>query len=159
MGPAGALTLSRVIRADADALFAAWTDPNVLAHWWRQVGDGWAFAGAVVDLRVGGRYRLAMTDPDGRTHVALGAYREVRRPRRLVFTWDWENPANRVGETLVTVEFRDAGPQHTEVVVRHERFTDPARMGRHRQGWTDLLVLLERHLLTSGDRHLPTERP
>jgi len=138
------LRVSRIIRADPDALFQAWTDPEALRHWWRQEGDGWAFAGASLDLRVGGRYRLAMTGPDGRTHAAVGVYREVQRPLRLVFTWDWEDPASRVGDTLVSVEFKEAGRDGTEVVVTHERFADPARMGRHEQGWTELLRLLER---------------
>ncbi len=136
------LRVSRTIRADADTLFRAWTDPGLLMHWWRQEGDGWSFAGATIDLRVGGRYRLGMAAPDGTTHVAVGVYREIHQPTRLVFTWDWENPAFSVGETLVSVEFRAAGDR-TEVVVTHERFADAARMGRHRQGWIELLQLLE----------------
>jgi uncharacterized protein YndB with AHSA1/START domain len=135
--------VSRAIRADPETLFAAWTDPKVLMHWWRQEGEGWAFAGATIDLRVGGRYRLAMTGPEGKTHAAVGVYRAVERPVRLVFTWDWEDPARRVGDTLVTVEFARAGAERTEVVVTHERFADRARAGRHEQGWTELLRLLE----------------
>ena len=138
------LTVSRVIDADAATLFRAWTDPRELSLWWRQEGDGWAFAGATLDLRVGGSYRLSMTGPDGRRHTAVGTYREIRPPVRLVFTWDWEDSATRVGETLVTVEFKDNGDRRTEVVLTHERFADAARMGRHRQGWTDLLSLLAR---------------
>ncbi len=68
----------------------------------------------------------------------------MHRPVRLAFTWDWEEPTNRVGDTLVTVEFKDAGGNRTEVVLTHERFADAARMGRHEQGWTELLRLLER---------------
>ena len=85
------LRVSRIIRADPDTLFRAWTDPRELMHWWRQEGDGWTFAGASIDLRVGGRYRLGMTGPDGKTHVAVGD-RAVHRPVRLAFTWDWEGP-------------------------------------------------------------------
>lgn len=142
-GAIRSLRVARVIRADAEALFRAWTDPQVLMHWWRQAGEGWAFAGAAIDLRVGGCYRLAMTDPEGRTHAAVGVYREVEPPARLVFTWDWENAARSVGETLVTIEFKDAGEDRTEVIVTHERFADAARVGRHEQGWTELLRLLE----------------
>ena len=105
--------------------------------------DRWSFAGASIDLRVGGQYRLGMTDPAGTTHVAVGVYREVQRPVRLVFTWDWENPANRVGETLVSVEFKALGEKRTEIVLTHEGFADSTRMGRHEQGWTELLRLLE----------------
>ncbi len=49
-----------------------------------------------------------------------------------------------MGDTLVTVEFKDAGDNRTEVVLTHERFAEAARMGRHEQGWTELLRLLER---------------
>jgi len=119
-------------------------------HWWRLEGDGWAFAEASMDLRVGGRYRLGMTGPDGKTHVAVGAYQEVRRPVRLVFTWDWEDPASRVGDTLVTVEFKNADRNQTEVIVTHERFVDAARKGRHEQGWTALLRLLDRFAISAA---------
>ena len=141
-----ALRVSRVIRADAETVFRAWTDPGELRQWWRQEGEGWAFAGASIDLRVGGRYRLGMTGPDGQTHVAVGVYQEIERPTRLVFTWDWENPAHHVGDTLVTLEFNQTGLNRTEVVLTHERFADAGRTGRHTEGWTELLNLLERHI-------------
>ena len=140
------LQISQTIRADADRLFRAWTDPEELVHWWRMDADGWAFAGATIDLKVGGKYRLGMTSPEGKTHVAVGEYREVDRPNRLAFTWDWENPSERVGETLVTVEFNDAGNDMTEVVLTHERFSDAARAASHEQGWTQLLRLLDRSM-------------
>jgi len=138
------LRVSRIIGADAATLFRAWTDAETLMHWWRQEGDGWGFAGASIDLRVGGAYRLSMTGPDGKTHTAIGVYQEIVRPIRLVFTWDWEDPSVRVGDTLVTVEFKERGGEETEVVVTHDRFPDASRMGRHEQGWTELLTLLSR---------------
>lgn len=136
--------VSRTIRADAERLFQAWTDPKRLMLWWRQEAEGWAFASAMIDLRVGGRYRLAMTAPDGKVHAAVGVYCEIERPVRLVFTWDWEEPMKGVADTLVTVDFRQMGTNATDVVVTHERFMDSARMRRHEQGWTELLGLLER---------------
>ena len=142
------LHISRVIHADPETLFRAWTDPRELMHWWRQEGDGWAFAGAWIDLRVGGRYRVGMIDPKGQSHFAGGVYREVERPVRLVFTWDWETPSLRLGDTLVTVEFHVRGAEQTEVVVTHEGFADSARLGRHEQGWTELLTLLERSTIS-----------
>ena len=101
-------------------------------------------------VKVGGRYQLGMTGPDGKTHLAVGTYREVKPPTRLAFTWDWDNPAERVGETLVTVEFNDVGDNTTEVVLTHERFVDAARASSHEQGWIQLLRLLDRAM--SGKR-------
>lgn len=140
------LCVTRTIRADQETLFRAWTDPAELAHWWRMEGDGWSFAGAEIDLRVGGRYRLSMTDPGGKAHVAVGVYREIQRPTSLAFTWDWEEPASRVGDTLVRVQFKDAGKGVTEVVLTHEGFAEAARMSSHEQGWAVLLGLLDQHL-------------
>jgi uncharacterized protein YndB with AHSA1/START domain len=136
--------VSQRIRATPERLFRAWTDPKELANWWRMDGPGWAFAGASIDLRVGGRYRVAMTGPDGKAHVAIGAYQEITRPTRLAFTWEWEDPASRVGETLVTVELNDVGDDVTEVILTHERFADSGRASGHESGWTQLLRLLDR---------------
>ncbi len=138
------LQVSRTIGADAETLFRAWTDPQALMHWWRQEGDGWGFAEASIDLRVGGRYRLGMTDPEGKAHVAIGVYREIERPVRLVFTWSWEDAGNGVKDTLVTIEFKNVGDNLTKVIVTHERFVDATRMHRHERGWTELLGLVER---------------
>jgi uncharacterized protein YndB with AHSA1/START domain len=143
------LVVSQTIRADAERLFRAWTDPEELKHWWRMDEKGWRFDAASIDLRVGGRYRLGMTSPDGNTYVAVGVYREIQRPTRLVFTWDWEGEFMPVGETLVTVEFKDSGNQ-TEVVLTHERFADPSRVARHEQGWSQMLRLLDSSVTERG---------
>jgi len=143
------LRVSQTIRANPERIFRAWTDPQQLKGWWRMEADGWTFAGASVDLKVGGRYRLAMTSPQGKTHVAVGEYREVKPPSRLVFTWDWEDPAERVGDTLVTVQFKNAGPGRTDVVLTHERFTEATRVAGHESGWAQLLRLLD-HLMTEN---------
>lgn len=137
------LRLTQTIRADAERLFRAWTDPKELRHWWRMEGEGWSFAEASIDLRVGGRYRLGMTSPEGKTHVAVGEYVEIERPTRLAFTWDWENPASSVGDTLVTVEFKPAAGGNTEVVLTHERFAEAERVANHERGWSQLLRLLD----------------
>lgn len=138
------LRITQTIRADPARLFRAWTEPEELMRWWRMEGDGWAFAGASIDLRVGGRYRLGMTSPDGKAHVAVGVYREIDPPARLAFTWDWDDPAARVGETLVTVDFNDVGDNMTEVVLTHERFANAKQVDGHKLGWTQLLRLLDR---------------
>ncbi len=139
-----AVRVTQTIRASQERLFQAWTDPKQLAAWWRMDEPGWAFAGATIDLTVGGRYRLGMTSPDGKAHVAIGVYREVQRPTRLAFTWDWEDAESRVGETLVTVEFKKVSADTTEVVLTHERFADAARADGHKRGWTQLLTVLDR---------------
>jgi len=126
------LRLSRVINASPDAVFRAWTEPAQLKQW--SAPEGVELAEVEMDLTVGGRYRLHMHTPGGVQH-AVGEYREIDPPRRLVYTWRWEEADSDVGETLVTVEFHDVGGG-TEVVLTHDLFPNAEAKGHHLQGWT-----------------------
>ncbi len=132
------LRLARTFAAPPDKVFKAWTEPEALKRW--SAPGAMTAPLAEVDVRVGGRYRIHMQAPDGTLHRVTGIYREVDPPRRLVYTWAWEEkPAE--GETLVTVEFHDRGGR-TEVVLIHERFPNEAVRDQHESGWTGCLAKL-----------------
>lgn len=138
------LRLSRVIKAGADAVFRAWTEPEQLMQW--SCPEGLGIADVQVDLSVGGRYQIRMKNPEnGDIYTAFGVYREIKRPQRLVYTWDWKEQDHKVGETLVTVEFNDLGGS-TEVVLTHERFPSADAKTGHEEGWTSCLNRLEKLL-------------
>lgn len=135
------LRVSRLINASPETLFRAWTDPDQLKQW--HCPEGITLADAQVELSVGGRYRLRMEDPEGKVYTAVGAYREIQPARRLVYTWQWEETENDVGETLVTVEFQERGDA-TEVVLTHELFPAAEAKEHHLQGWTSIFDKLEK---------------
>jgi uncharacterized protein YndB with AHSA1/START domain len=143
------LRLSRQFDAPREQVFDAWTDPAVLRRWWA-AQPGWEAGDVEVDLRPGGRYRLAMRDPETDTlHAVLGEYTEVRPPERLAYTWTWEsNPAEMAGSagSLVEVDFveRDGG---TEVRLTHSGFADEHISQLHAHGWNGCLDNLERRVL------------
>ena len=140
---ATSLRISRRIEADPDTVFRAWTEPAEMKKWY--CPEGGTVDDAEADLEIGGRFRVAMRMPDG-VHVASGVYREIERPRRLVFTWRWEGGEGpKEGETLVTVELHDKDGA-TELVLTHERFADTDARDGHEQGWTSALTRLEAHL-------------
>lgn len=134
------LRLSRVIKADPETVFRAWTEPDQLKRW--SCPEGSTVEDARVDLRVGGKYRIRMRGSEGQIHTAVGTYRQIE-PRRLVYTWEWEEEDQAIGETLVTVEFKDLGGE-TEVVVTHELFPSAEAKSGHEEGWTSCLDRLER---------------
>lgn len=134
------LRLTRTFAAPREKVFRPWTDPETLKRW---SGPGDLVAPlAEVDLRVGGRYRIHMQAPDGTVHKVTGVYQIVEPPARLVYTWFWET-SPEVGETLVTVEFRDRGPE-TEVALSHERFPNEDVRSNHEKGWNGALEKLGR---------------
>lgn len=131
-----AVRLSRTLAAPREKVFRAWTTPAELKRW-SAPGD-MVPALAEVDLRVGGRYRIHMQAPDGAVHKVSGVYQVVDPPRRLVYTWAWEEGSAQ-GDTLVTVEFNERGADQTEVVLTHERFPNAEIRDRHQHGWTGCL--------------------
>lgn len=142
--PDTSLTVRRTFAARRERVFRAWTDPESLRQWSCPVGM--TVTEAEVDLRVGGAYRVAMLPSDkGEASVAYGTYREIHPPERLVYTWRWEG--GEMGETLVTVEFRDLGSE-TEVVLVHEFFPAPDVRDLHNQGWAACMEHLAQALPT-----------
>lgn len=138
-GPAGigpartSIELQRRFRADPERVFRAWTEPTALRQWW--CPPGWIAGEIELDLRVGGRYRIAMEQPGGSERVAVsGTFLEVAAPRRLVYTWLWEDAFPDMPETVVTVEF-DGSNGETVLTIRHDNFGDPATRHQHRSGW------------------------
>jgi uncharacterized protein YndB with AHSA1/START domain len=131
-----ALTLTRIIAAPREAIFAAWLDPALLARWL-----GPAPVAAEIDRLEpwqGGAWRVRMRRPDGAVHIVGGVYRAIVPPERLVFTWTWGSEAaalNLGRESLVTLTFAARGGG-TEMTLRHERFANRESLLSHRQGWT-----------------------
>lgn len=132
------LTLERVIRADRGRVFAAWTQPEQLREW--SAPEGLTIEGGELDLRVGGRWRAVMVEPNGTRHEAFGTYLEVTPPERLVYTHAWERSAGagRTPETVVTVTFT-AVAGGTRVVLTQSEFDAPQSRDGHAGGWGSTL--------------------
>jgi uncharacterized protein YndB with AHSA1/START domain len=132
------LTFERTYRASPERVYRAWTDPDELALWFAP--DPTMTIQAELDLREGGRYRVAMGP-----HVVAGVFREIVPQRKLVFTWQWQTEAG-AAETLVTVEVEPADDGGTRVRLRHDRFPDEQERTNHEQGWTAILARLAERL-------------
>lgn len=135
-----ALRLTRVIAADPETVFNAWTDAEHMKHW--SAPEGMDVPFVEVDLRIGGAFRLTMRNSEGREFKAFGEYRVVDAPRRVSYTWDWEEGEYEIGETLITVDFNPV-EGGTEVVMRHELLPHEKAVADHTMGWTSCLDRLE----------------
>ena len=136
------LQIRRVYDAPVAAVYAAWTDAEQMKHWFAP-SDDFGMSDVVLDVRVGGRYRVVLHRPDGDESRVGGVYREVVPNRRIVYTWAWESTPER--ESLVTVEFRPSG-QRTELLLTHQRFADTDARDKHQHGWNGCLERLGRYL-------------
>lgn len=87
----------------AETLFEAWTRPEHLRAWWGCEGS--SVTHCAIDLRIGGAWSLVMRMSDGSDHPFDGIYREIERPRRLVFSERYIMPQFGNPEWLTTVTF------------------------------------------------------
>jgi uncharacterized protein YndB with AHSA1/START domain len=140
------LRLERTYDASAEDVFDAWTNPEVLRRWWK-ANSAWITPVAEVDLRVGGRYRISMEDPEsGKKYTAGGEYSEVSRPDRLVYSWQWEQEDGELGHlSTVAVDFRGEGEQ-TTVVLEHTGLESLESRDSHGHGWEGVLEAFQAHL-------------
>jgi uncharacterized protein YndB with AHSA1/START domain len=87
----------RAFDAPRDLVFAAWTDPKHLAHWWGP--NGFTTTTHSFDLRPGGIWRFVMHGPDGRDYQNRITFEEIVRPERIVYR-------HGGGEDVEPVQFR-----------------------------------------------------
>ena len=133
------VSIRRRMPAPREVVYEAWIDPHGLRQWMCP-GDATS-AEAVLDVRVGGAYRIVMKSKE-RDYVHTGHYQVVEPNAKLVFTWTQEG--NDV-TTLVTVEFLARGNE-SELVLTHERFTKADVAQRYQSGWGTIAEKLATYL-------------
>jgi uncharacterized protein YndB with AHSA1/START domain len=89
----------RVFDVPRERVFAAYTDPELIARWWGPRGTSTSVE--QMDVRPGGVWRFVIrNDSDGEQSAFKGVYREVTSPERIVQTFEWEGmPGHVVIET------------------------------------------------------------
>jgi uncharacterized protein YndB with AHSA1/START domain len=140
--PGHVVRIERTFAASAEAVFDAWTSPEVMRRWLHPAAD-WETPEAEVDLRVGGKVRVKMRRPDGSEIEAWGEYTVIDRPHRLVMTWMFgDEPAN---EQLIELSFTESEGATTVVLVNSGISTEGRRDAQD-WGWHGCLDELGRTL-------------
>ena len=138
------VTVSRAFDMCAERVFDAWLDPNMIGRF--MFGPALREETIIhlkVDARVGGAFSFKV-DRAGQEIDHIGVYREIDRPRRLVFTWGIAGMSD--GESVVVIDIAPRG-DGCELTLVHEmqpQWADYA--GRVEQGWTTMLAALGKTL-------------
>ncbi len=105
--------IARVLDAPRELVFAAWTDPRHVAHWWGPHG----FTNTIheMDVRPAGIWRFTMHSPDGVDYRNKIVFIEIARPERLVYYHGGDD--SDPGRFHVTVTFAEEGDK-TRLIMR-----------------------------------------
>jgi len=140
------LCVSKWIRAKREAVFAAFTEPELLRKWF--CPRDLQVISAEADVRVGGAFRIRM-NKGSEVHTVCGNYREVIPGQRLVFSHQWQE-LDAV-TTRVTVEFSDCDGG-TLVSITQEGFDTRQSKQSHETGWLSVLENLCEVMSPGGAR-------
>src|SRR5262245_36608879 len=125
------LRMERSYQAPAQAVFDVWTSEEVMRRWWHAEHD-WETTVAEVDLRVGGTVRVVMRDPHNDAEYGGGGqYLEIDPPRRLVFTWLWDDNDTR---QIIEIDFVEADGATTFTFTHRDLWNEEA-VRSHEMGW------------------------
>jgi len=143
--------IARVIDADRDTVFRAWTDPAQIVQWFGPAG--FTLDTHQIDIRAGGVWRFDMIAPDGTVFSNRMAFLRIETPSRIEATHgsDTDDDPDRF-RLLVTFDAQDNGK--TLVTLRQMHPTAARRAMVIRFGAAEYgaqtLAKLAGHVLDQG---------
>jgi uncharacterized protein YndB with AHSA1/START domain len=100
------ILMTRVFDAPRELVWEAHTSCEHMANWWGPRGT--EFASCEIDFRPGGAWRVVHTGfGDEEQHGFRGEFREIVRPERIVWTFEWEAMPGHVSVDTLTLEEHD----------------------------------------------------
>jgi uncharacterized protein YndB with AHSA1/START domain len=107
------IVMTRVLDAPRDLVFEAHSSCEHLSHWWgpRRL----EISSCELDFPPGSAWRIVHRDAEGGEYRFHGEFREIVRPERIVWTFEFEGAPG--GVSIQTVSFEE----HDGKTTGHER--------------------------------------
>ena len=132
------VNIEKTINAPIEKVFDAWLNAKMLAKFMRGMPE-MADTDVEIDAREGGRFTFTMNLGDEKI-PHTGKYLEIRRPGKLVFTW--ESQYSVVDNSTVTLNFVKIDDHKTSIRLTHVKFINEEARSGHEEGWGNVLNAL-----------------
>lgn len=153
------LVLERVVDVAPELVWAAWTRPEHIVHWFTPAP--WKTIDCEIDLRPGGRFYTVMQSPEGQDFPNVGCFLEIVENRKLVWTNALEQgfrpskgaaPGSKecaeiIFTAVITLAPHGKGTKYTALAIHREEDgrMQHEEMGFH-HGWGAALDQLVAHM-------------
>lgn len=150
------INITRIFDAPKNRVWSAWTDPDLVRHWWGPKGFTTPYC--TIDFRVGGKYLNCMHSPEGQDYWSTGTYREIVNLERIVNTDSFADKEGNIvsaatygitpawpDEALITLTFKDQGGK-TRFTLKHADIPAGKDGDLCEDGWNETLDRLAEYL-------------
>ncbi|MBI1236802.1 MAG: SRPBCC domain-containing protein [Alphaproteobacteria bacterium] len=137
------LTVERMMRASAPALYAAWTAE--LDSWFAEPGE------TIIPAQADRAYFFYNRHDWGRD-PHYGRFLALEQNRLIEMTWLTGRAGTAGAETVLRIELTPQA-QGTHLKLTHSGFYDTDARDRHEQGWSEALEILETAIENRGAKH------
>jgi uncharacterized protein YndB with AHSA1/START domain len=134
------LTMNRNFKASKQSVYDAWTKEEAITSWFAPTSE-MSTEVHEMEVKVGGKYRISMLEPDGKVHTMHGEYIALNPYDQIIFTWEWESDEEQVN-SLVTIDLSEKNGT-TDMVLLHEKLASQDSVDMHTEGWTGCIAQLE----------------
>ena len=123
------LEITRIFDAPRELLWKAWTNPEIVMHWWGPKD----FSSPVckIDFRVNGQYLYCMRAPDCQEYWSGGEYIDIIVPEKIVSVLFYADQNGKVDpvdtndvEVRDVVTFSDIGNGQTKLVFKRSHWDE-----------------------------------
>ena len=144
------MVVTRVFDAPRELVWKAWTDPKYVMQWWGPKG----FTSPIckMDFRVGGKFLICTTTPDGQEFWHGGEYHEIVPLEKIVSSMYFsDSEGNKVEPAQLGIEheaiegahdvilFEDLGNGRTKLTFIGNEPMESAKNSGQLEGWNEQL--------------------
>lgn len=124
-------TIRRVVNCTPERAFQLWVDPELLGQWFcpKEMPSE-----IQIDARPGGVFRFVVHYKPDDFFACTCHFRAVEPPRRLAFSWQWDESSFDPGVSEVEILF-DPVPGGTAITLTHTKMASEVSVERHSEGW------------------------
>lgn len=140
---------SKSFQADVSSLYKAWTEAEQLKQWWKPMGL--TLTDVENEITEGGKVTYHFKGEEGTSLTIEGTYQEVQPNERLVYTWNWQLPDEKLNSSYkLEVVFEGSADQSSISISQNEEEQQESVKPKE-SAWDDQLSKLA-EFLESGDQ-------
>jgi uncharacterized protein YndB with AHSA1/START domain len=140
------LEAEKDFKVPVQELYKAWVTPEDLKQWWKPSENH--LTTVELDIKQGGKLKYEFAGKEDKaTLVITGEYKEVKENEKLVYSWNWDVPADVIkpSEHVLSINFISEG-DGSKIHVVQENFENEESITPHKEGWEKALNDLQTYL-------------